>query len=305
MHRTDYRVLFVILIAAVLILSPPVLAFDKTALDWDDKGDALNNAGQFEEAYAAYHNALLVDGDYAPSWYGKGVALTNLGRFEEANDAFDQALLRDGKFVEAWNGKGVALHNLCRCEEAIRAYNFGLSIDPDNGPLLRNRESLLNMKATQTCTPRLRAPAPASADTRTPSSGWVFSTANTPAPAARTTQAAVPRPTPLYQPGTVNSQMGVSSSAYSTVVEGAVSNEIGSSNLDASSGDLTASLDALSSQHIISGNATASSNFAAVLGGVSNTTGDDDAETSPEPATGSKTDVIFMLASFFNKISFI
>lgn len=47
--------------------------------------------GRYEEAIAAYDNAIAVNPHYAMAWNNKGIALGRLGRHEEAKEVFVKA----------------------------------------------------------------------------------------------------------------------------------------------------------------------------------------------------------------------
>jgi Flp pilus assembly protein TadD len=57
-----------------------------------NRGAALVDLGQFEEAIASYDKALQIKPDYHEAWSNRGVALMNLGQFEQAIASYDKAL---------------------------------------------------------------------------------------------------------------------------------------------------------------------------------------------------------------------
>ena len=71
--------------------------------DWIEKGNNLLDIGKYQEALAAYEEALLLDSSYTDAWTGKGRALNELKRYKEALDALNNALSLDPEFVSAWN----------------------------------------------------------------------------------------------------------------------------------------------------------------------------------------------------------
>ncbi|MGG6294061.1 tetratricopeptide repeat protein [Leptolyngbya sp. AN02str] len=105
----------------------------------NNKGSALFNLGRYEEAIAAYDQALAIQPDDHDALYNKGIALSDLGRYEEAIAAYDHALAIQPDDHEALNNKGIALRNLGRYEEAIAAYDHALNIKPDKHEALINK----------------------------------------------------------------------------------------------------------------------------------------------------------------------
>jgi tetratricopeptide (TPR) repeat protein len=95
-------------------------------------GNELYDLGRYEEAIAAYDQALAIKPDQHKALNNKGSALSYLGRYEEAIAAYDQALAIKPDQDEALNNKGSALSRLGRYEEAITAYDQALAIKPDN-----------------------------------------------------------------------------------------------------------------------------------------------------------------------------
>jgi tetratricopeptide (TPR) repeat protein len=103
------------------------------------------NRKRYEEALAAYEQAIRLDPKLASAYTNKGSALHNLKRYEEALVAFDQALLLDPNDAGAYTNKGVALGNLKRYEEALAAYDQAIRLDPNLAPAYIGKEELLRM----------------------------------------------------------------------------------------------------------------------------------------------------------------
>ncbi len=110
---------------------------------WYNRGIAIDNLGRHEEAIAAYDQALQIKPDYYEAWNNRGSALFHLGRYEEVIVACDQALQIKPDFYEAWNNRGIALRQLGRNEEAISSYDQVLRIKPDFHEAWSNRGGAL------------------------------------------------------------------------------------------------------------------------------------------------------------------
>jgi tetratricopeptide (TPR) repeat protein len=94
----------------------------KTKEEWLDKGNALRNLKRYEEALAAYEQAIRLDPNFADAYYNKGIALNELKRHEEALAAYEQAIHLNPNDAYAYNGKGIALRDLKRYKEADQAF---------------------------------------------------------------------------------------------------------------------------------------------------------------------------------------
>jgi len=89
-------------------------------------------ARNYEEAIAAYDEAVKIQPDYHQAWHNRGLALQNLERFSEAITSFDQAVKIKSDFHSAWNNRGAVLcDHLQRYEDAIASYNQAVKIQPE------------------------------------------------------------------------------------------------------------------------------------------------------------------------------
>src|SRR5262249_33748523 len=61
----------------------------------NDRGRALQALGQFNEAFASYHQALELKPDYARAHRNRASALILLKRFEEASVSYEKAFKLD------------------------------------------------------------------------------------------------------------------------------------------------------------------------------------------------------------------
>ncbi len=64
----------------------------KTKEEWIREGNALNGLKRYEEALAAYEQAIRLDPNYVHAYNGKGNALSDLKRYEEALAALTPTL---------------------------------------------------------------------------------------------------------------------------------------------------------------------------------------------------------------------
>jgi tetratricopeptide (TPR) repeat protein len=100
---------------------PPSPPPQKTKAQWLEEGSALYNLKRYEEAIAAYDQAIRLDPNSAMAYNNKGFALYNLKRYKEAIAAYDQAIRLDPNYALAYYNKGLALERLRKKTEAQQA----------------------------------------------------------------------------------------------------------------------------------------------------------------------------------------
>jgi tetratricopeptide (TPR) repeat protein len=95
----------------------------KTKEQWFNEGFALNNLKRYDEALAAYEQAIRINPNYADAYHNKGEALLKLKRYDEALAAYEQAIRLDPNYANAYHNKGLALDNLGKSAEAKQAHD--------------------------------------------------------------------------------------------------------------------------------------------------------------------------------------
>jgi len=117
---------------------------------WNGLGVALARLRMFEEAIAAYDQALAIPNgvvidrvnregksnrlkpqDYYIFWFNKGTALGDLGKNEEALDILNKSISLRPNYGPAWFYRGVYLHRLGRNDEAAIAYTKATAFAPE------------------------------------------------------------------------------------------------------------------------------------------------------------------------------
>ncbi len=105
----------------------------QTSQEWLRKGNDLVGRQHYEEALAAYEQALHFNPSDARIYVNKGVALGELGLYEESLTAYEQALHLSPNDSRIYVNKGAALDEWGRYEEALAAYDQALRLKPDDG----------------------------------------------------------------------------------------------------------------------------------------------------------------------------
>lgn len=120
----------------LLALSIGNIAFGQSKYDEElARGNDLYAEGEFEEAEAAYRNAMYEDGERFESRFNLGTALFRQERYAAAIDAFREASLRTTeteKQSKAWYNIGNAYLKLEDQKNALDAFKQSLLRDPKN-----------------------------------------------------------------------------------------------------------------------------------------------------------------------------
>jgi tetratricopeptide (TPR) repeat protein len=102
----------------------------KTLEEWLDLGYTAYDARRYEEALAAYEQAIQLDPGDAERYTEKGAALYALRRYGEALAAYERSLELDPNDHTAHYKKGLILRELGRDKEALAAYEEGIRVYP-------------------------------------------------------------------------------------------------------------------------------------------------------------------------------
>jgi tetratricopeptide (TPR) repeat protein len=106
---------------------------------WVDEGDRLKNEEMYEEAIAAYNEAIIQGSGAMRAYLGKGDTLQRLSRFEEALSAYNSSLRLDPANVYAALNRALTLYLMGRYGEAVTAYDRVIALYPDNVDALIGR----------------------------------------------------------------------------------------------------------------------------------------------------------------------
>src|SRR5437870_4991844 len=81
----------------------------KTAKQWVEQGNTHFSQSRYNEALAAYKEAIKRDAKMVPARIGRGNALLELGYYQSALDAYERAIQLKPNSAEAHIGRGKAL----------------------------------------------------------------------------------------------------------------------------------------------------------------------------------------------------
>ncbi|MEI7563697.1 MAG: tetratricopeptide repeat protein, partial [bacterium] len=95
-----------------------------------NRANVLYRIGRYYEAIDDFRKALDINSQLIDAWYGMGNAMGKLGRYKEAVSAYENALKINISFIDAWVSRGVALGNMARYQEAAESFERALEINP-------------------------------------------------------------------------------------------------------------------------------------------------------------------------------
>jgi len=122
---------------------PSAGPLELNAGDWNDKGIALEELGNFEESFGCFQRALSMDSKNAARWVSHGEGLMRLRRFSEALDSFDRGLEISPNDPDLWSGKAIALESLNRLVEARACHERAVQLHPQDETLWMNFGAML------------------------------------------------------------------------------------------------------------------------------------------------------------------
>ncbi len=94
-------------------------------------GATFATLGQLEESVASYRRAVQIKPDFAAAHNGLGGVLRDLGQLDEAVASYRRAIKVQPNYAEAHNNLGVTLRDLGQFDQAMMSYRQVLKIQPD------------------------------------------------------------------------------------------------------------------------------------------------------------------------------
>ncbi|EDW03991.1 stress-induced-phosphoprotein 1 [Drosophila grimshawi] len=107
-----------------------------------EKGNTALNAEKFDEAIAAYTEAIALDANNYVLFSNRSAAYAKAGKYREAYDDAEQTIALNPTWPKGYSRKGVAAAGLRDYMKAFAAYNDGLKHDPQSYMLLQGRQDI-------------------------------------------------------------------------------------------------------------------------------------------------------------------
>ena len=105
------------------------------------KGNAALSAKNFEEAVAAYTEAIGHDPGDKVFYSNRSAAYASMGKWQEALDDGQKCVEVDPAFAKGYGRAGAGFFGLGKYQEAVDIYKKGLEIDSGNAMLQQVRHS--------------------------------------------------------------------------------------------------------------------------------------------------------------------
>jgi tetratricopeptide (TPR) repeat protein len=97
---------------------------------WHYLGRAYDELKRYDEAIAAYRQALRINSEDAVCWFALGSTYADINRYDKAIEAYRQAVRIDPRDAYKWYFLGNAYGKRDRYNDAIEAFRQALRVDP-------------------------------------------------------------------------------------------------------------------------------------------------------------------------------
>jgi lipoprotein NlpI len=108
-------------------------------LAYNNRGNARNMQGDFDEAIEDFDEAIKLDPKYALAYNNRGSAWIGMGDFDHAIADFNQAIALDAKYALAYNFRGSAWIAKGDVDRAISDFDEAIRLEPKYAPAYNNR----------------------------------------------------------------------------------------------------------------------------------------------------------------------
>jgi tetratricopeptide (TPR) repeat protein len=107
--------------------------YSEDAITWHEHGDHYLNTGDYENAIAAFSNAIAIEPKFKEAYKNRGNVYYYLKQYDKAADDYYMALEIDPEYPNPYSNIGNILIDEGKYEEAIRMHDKAISLDPDCG----------------------------------------------------------------------------------------------------------------------------------------------------------------------------
>lgn len=114
-----------------------------------EKGNKALSENKFDEAIAAYTEAISFDGKNHVLYSNRSAAYAKAERYEEALTDAEKTIELNPTWAKGYSRKGSALCGLQKYPEAFGAYSKGLECEPNNQTLLQGLADIKNLVISQ------------------------------------------------------------------------------------------------------------------------------------------------------------
>lgn len=112
---------------------------ERTARNFAMMGRIFRRERKFNEAIAAYTNAINLSTEKAENYYNRGNVYVDLGKYDKAIEDYTKAIELNSQYVTAYNNRGYAYEELGEHQKAIEDYTKTIEFDPQYAGAYNNR----------------------------------------------------------------------------------------------------------------------------------------------------------------------
>jgi len=131
MMKKIKALLFIFLFVSIGSVSMIAQEMDPEAGKLYNEGNKLLKAGNYDGALQQYNQALNIEKDYR-IYYQRGIALKNLGNLEEAKNSFEECLKLKSDFEGGYNALGGVFFSMGNYQAAINNFEKVLEFSKNN-----------------------------------------------------------------------------------------------------------------------------------------------------------------------------
>ena len=124
---------------AAELIGKAIAIYPGNAAFYNNRGNALKELKQLDDALAHYDHAIALKPDYAEAYYNRGNTFKELTQLEAAVANFDQAIALKPDYAEAYCNRGVALLELKQLDDALANYDQAIALKPGYAEAFCNR----------------------------------------------------------------------------------------------------------------------------------------------------------------------
>ncbi len=124
--------LIVLLALVIPLITVGCLNTAADAREWNTKGETYHVMGRYDEAVAAYDQAVTLDPLYGKAWRNRGLSLSLLNRTTEAEESYQKALTIDQKDMEALYYQALSRSHAGNDQSALDSLNRTIAVSPKN-----------------------------------------------------------------------------------------------------------------------------------------------------------------------------
>jgi len=116
---------------SVELINRAIEILPNNAAFYSNRGNALQELNQLDDAVESYDCAILLNPDYAEAYSNRGNVLQKLKRLEDAVESHDRALALNPYFADAYFNRGNVFQELNQFDYAIKSYNQAIVLNPE------------------------------------------------------------------------------------------------------------------------------------------------------------------------------